>query len=132
MSSGQSGQVMLELINRGLEELGLGGTPDRAELILKYINELERWNRIYGFVKAEGCELVSRHVLDSLSAVETIRGLEQHGSICDLGSGAGFPGIPLAIFLTGSELVLVERAARRAAFLRNTAILLGLKNVRVI
>ena len=123
---------MLKLINRGLEELGLGGTPDRAELILKYINELERWNKIYGFVKAEGSELVSRHVLDSLSAVATIKGLEPHGSICDLGSGAGFPGIPLAIFLTESELVLIERAARRAAFLRNTAILLRLKNVRVI
>jgi len=132
MSSRQSDQVMLKLINRGLEELGLGGTPDRAELILKYINELEHWNRIYGFVKAEGCELVSRHVFDSLSAVATIKGLEQHGSICDLGSGAGFPGIPLAIFLTGSELVLIERATRKAAFLRNTAILLGLKNVRVI
>jgi len=123
---------MLKLIDRGLEGLGLDGKSDRAELILKYINELERWNRIYGFVKAEGCELVSRHVLDSLSAVTTIKGLEQHGSICDLGSGAGFPGIPLAIFLTGSELVLIERAARKAAFLRNTAILLGLKNVRVI
>ncbi len=74
-------QVMLKLINRGLEELGLGGTPDRAELILKYINELERWNRIYGFVKAEGCELVTRHVLDSLSAVATIKDLAHHGSI---------------------------------------------------
>lgn len=132
MSSRQDSQGMVKLINRGLEELGLGGTPDRAELILKYINELERWNRIYGFVKAEGCELVSRHVLDSLSAVATIKSLEHHGSICDLGSGAGFPGIPLAMFLTESELVLIERAARRAAFLRNTAILLGLKNVRVI
>jgi 16S rRNA (guanine527-N7)-methyltransferase len=119
------------LLEAGVRELGLEAPPERIERCARFLGELERWNRAYGFVRATGEDLVRRHFLDSLAGLPAILELARRSRIGDLGSGAGFPGIPLALFLPQAGFTLVERSARRAAFLRGAALLLGLENVTV-
>jgi 16S rRNA (guanine527-N7)-methyltransferase len=124
---------------RGLSILGIPD-PEGAGIKLEgHLNELEKWNARHGLVKASGEELVVRHVLDSLSAWKDIRSLVDErpdraapGTVLDVGSGAGFPGIPLAIVLPRIAFTLLERSSVRAAFLKNCAVLLKLSNVAVL
>jgi 16S rRNA (guanine527-N7)-methyltransferase len=78
---------------------------------------------------------VVRHILDSLAPLEILRGLTSGAGggaeIADVGSGAGLPGIPLAIALPDHNFVLIERKTRRAVFLHNTLAVLGLPNAVV-
>lgn len=113
----------------GLRGLGLEAEGVKAETLTRYIKEIERWNPRYSLV-APGEDLIGRHILDSLSALFPIRRLDP-GRLADVGSGAGLPGIPLAIWLDDVEVVLIERSGRRAGFLRNASAILGLKNVSV-
>jgi 16S rRNA (guanine527-N7)-methyltransferase len=120
-----------ELLARGLVRLGIACTPGQLEALESYRAELERWNRAYGLVKASGEELVVRHFLDSLAGLPLIAGLHPRRTLLDVGSGAGFPGIPLAVFLPDCAVTLLERSSKRAAFLANVVLLLGLRHVRV-
>jgi 16S rRNA (guanine527-N7)-methyltransferase len=121
------------LLRRGLEELGIG-RAETAELLERFLAELARWNVRFGFVKAAPEELVTRHVLDSLAAAAAIGALCAEGlrGVLDAGSGAGFPGIPLAIALPTVRFTLLERSAKKCAFLDNCRALLGLGNVTVL
>jgi 16S rRNA (guanine527-N7)-methyltransferase len=120
-----------ELLKRGLRELGLPASAGQLQQLRVYLQELERWNRVYGFVKAAGRELVVRHLLDSLSGYASLSRIARREQVLDVGSGAGFPGFPLAVFLTDSRFTLLERSAKKAAFLRNVAILTRLQNLSV-
>ncbi|MDR2135345.1 MAG: 16S rRNA (guanine(527)-N(7))-methyltransferase RsmG [Treponema sp.] len=107
-----------------------------SALLERYIAEIERFNPAYGLVKVKNREeLVTRHILDSLAPLGIILSLLEAGGpaaqAADLGSGAGLPGIPLAIALPEFRFTLIERMGRRAGFLRNTAAVLGLENVAV-
>ncbi|TVQ38754.1 MAG: 16S rRNA (guanine(527)-N(7))-methyltransferase RsmG [Spirochaetaceae bacterium] len=98
----------------------------------RYLEELLLWSRRTNLVKFDlPRDLIVRHVLDSLAAAPIIEQLlaedgPQRGRsrVCDVGSGAGFPGIPLALYLPLGEVVLLERSAARAAFLRTVCALL--------
>jgi 16S rRNA (guanine527-N7)-methyltransferase len=147
-------------LRRGLDALGIRRTG-AAELLERFLAELDRWNARFGFVKATADELVAKHVLDSISGAATIGalcaegrgiadpsgGVEPPGAaasrgagrgsarprsgVLDVGSGAGFPGIPLAIALPEVRFTLLERAQKKCAFLENCRALLGLENVTV-
>jgi 16S rRNA (guanine527-N7)-methyltransferase len=150
-----------DILGRGLAALDLPDAERLARLMERYIGELSKWNPRYGLVNASGDELVIKHVLDSLSAWRLIdelcRGGENAGrppdasseggaadagrmsgahlgpgSVLDVGSGAGFPGIPLAAALPRLSFVLLERSTKRCVFMENCAVLLGLPNVRVV
>ncbi len=123
---------VLQLLAEGLQRLGVDCPPARLGALERYRLELERWNGRYGFVKASGRDLVVRHFLDSLAGLPVLAGLSPRRTVLDVGSGAGFPGLPLALFLEDSRVALLERSARKAAFLSNVAALLGLGNVRVL
>ena len=118
------------LLEEGLIKLGL--FQDRAlSLLIRYIEEIELFNPAYGLVKvSDRKELIVKHILDSLAPLSFIRGLPNN-TIADVGSGAGLPGIPLAICMPDAEVTLVERMGRRAGFLRNTIAVLALSNVKV-
>lgn len=127
-----------ELLRQGLERLGIGTascrertTAQAAELLSRHLAELERWNVRFGFVKASGEELAVKHALDSAAAAPLIERLAGTGRVVDVGSGAGFPGIPLAAVLPQARFTLLERGAKKAAFLENCRALLGLANVSV-
>jgi 16S rRNA (guanine527-N7)-methyltransferase len=120
-----------ETLRQGLAILGVSLAGGGEALLERFLAELALWNVTYGFVKAEGRDLVIRHVLDSLSACEALAGLHPRGTVLDVGSGAGFPGIPLAIAFPETAFRLLERSAKRAAFLRNAVAVLALRNVSV-
>jgi 16S rRNA (guanine527-N7)-methyltransferase len=117
-------------------------TPRRDEilsLLTKYIDEIEQYNPTLGLTgTCSREELVVRHILDSLAPLSILlQYLRQYSEqfdarqiqIADVGSGAGLPGIPLAIALHNLRFTLIERMGRRAGFLRNTLAMLNLSNV---
>ncbi len=112
-----------DLLGSSLQGLGLSFDSVQMAQLNAYITELELWNPTYKLVGAQGEELITKHIIDSLSAVPVMQKLlESFGSgakIADLGSGAGLPGIPLAIALKEYRFTLVERMLRRVGFLRN-------------
>jgi 16S rRNA (guanine527-N7)-methyltransferase len=110
----------------------------------RYIAEIELFNPVYGLVSCKNRdELIIRHILDSLSPLGIIirelnrkeneagMGADSASVIADAGSGAGLPGVPLAMTLEDRKFVLIERMERRADFLRNVSALLKLKNVSI-
>jgi 16S rRNA (guanine527-N7)-methyltransferase len=110
----------------------------RREVILSqlagYIAEIELFNPALGLVgTSDRRELLIKHILDSLAPLSTLINCmgQGTGSIADVGSGAGLPGIPLAIVLPHAHITLIERMGRRANFLRNTKAALTLSNVTV-
>lgn len=150
-----------ELLEKGLEALGipesdsvygtagtLRGRSSIIPLVKRYIRELELFNAVFDLVGAETgseqgrADLVVRHILDSLSPWKEIANLasalsssvvpSRAAEVADAGSGAGFPGIPLAIVFPDIRFTLVERMSKRCAFLENCAAILGLKNVIVL
>ncbi|MDR1100363.1 MAG: 16S rRNA (guanine(527)-N(7))-methyltransferase RsmG [Treponema sp.] len=107
-----------------------------ARLLDTYLAEIERFNPAYSLVGArDRQELVVKHILDSLAPLGIMRRLPRRfpppHTIADAGSGAGLPGIPLAMCLPETRVILIERMGRRAGFLRNTLAVLGLSNVTV-
>lgn len=112
-----------ELLTSSFQGLGITFDSGQMAQINAYIAELELWNPTYKLVGAQGEELVTKHIIDCLSAVPVMQGLLQSygpdAHIADLGSGAGLPGIPLAIALPDYRFTLVERMGRRVGFLRN-------------
>lgn len=98
--------------------------------LLKHISEVEAWGRKLGLTKAAGKDLVIKHTLDSLAALPVLQHFNAQ-NILDCGSGAGFPGLCLAVCFSQSSFVLAERLQKRAGFLIAASALMGLKNVTV-
>jgi len=120
------------LLREGLDKLGIEHTAGQLATVARYVDEIERWNPRYKMVRATGRELIVRHVLDSLAALPWLREHAHGRRIADIGSGAGLPGIPLAVFLQDHHFTLVERSARRAGFLRNAVVILELANAEIL
>ncbi|MFP4374951.1 MAG: 16S rRNA (guanine(527)-N(7))-methyltransferase RsmG [Spirochaetaceae bacterium] len=118
-----------------LEALDIDASAGQRDALRRYLGELELWNRKRDLVKAEGAALITRHLADSLAALPIVRRELAHangGTLTDLGSGGGFPGIPLSVFLPETAVVLVERSLGKCAFLRSAAAVAGLGHVRVV
>jgi 16S rRNA (guanine527-N7)-methyltransferase len=123
-----------EVLRAGLERLAVPDPGRVQPLLEKYLDELERWNPRFGLVKfTDRRELVVKHVLDSVAGWQAVRDAVKStgGTVLDVGSGAGFPGIPLAAVLPSVSFTLLERMARRVSFLKTCAVLLGLPLLRV-
>lgn len=97
----------------------------------QYLYEINRVNRLLRVISANDLERIpTRHFLDSL--MPALKGvLPTGGTIVDVGSGGGFPGLPLAIFLPGTRFVLAESNRKKCAFLNHMRRVLGLDNVHV-
>lgn len=115
-------------LDEGLSQLGLAlSAPARLQL-LRYLDLLQKWNRVYNLtaIRQPG-RLVSHHLLDSLAVLPHLTGPR----VIDVGSGAGLPGIPLAVARPDWEVVLVESNHKKGAFLRQALIELELTNAQV-
>ncbi|MHB8911398.1 MAG: 16S rRNA (guanine(527)-N(7))-methyltransferase RsmG [Lysobacter sp.] len=118
-------------LESGLAELALDAAF--AAPLLDYLALLARWNRTYNLtaVRDPG-EMVVKHLLDSLAMHPFVDPLlASGGALADLGTGAGLPGIPLAIVKPGLRVTLVESAGKKARFLREAVRTLGLTEVQV-
>ena len=115
-------------LRAGTTELGLAVSADACERLLDYLELLARWNTAYSLTAVrDPTDMVGRHLLDSLAVAPFVRG----DSLADLGSGAGLPGIPLAILEPARQCVLIDSNGKKARFLREAVRTLGLTNVRV-
>jgi 16S rRNA (guanine527-N7)-methyltransferase len=112
----------------GLAALHLD-VPDAAVAkLLAYVELLHRWNGTYNLSAVrDPAEMVTRHLLDSLAIVPHVHGT----TLADLGTGAGLPGIPLAIVTPQRAVTLVDSNGKKTRFLRAAVRELGLANVRV-
>jgi 16S rRNA (guanine527-N7)-methyltransferase len=118
-------------LDRGLGELQLALGPDARERLLDYMALLVKWNRTYNLTAIrDPLAMVAHHLLDSLAVAPHLP-LGAGGRLADAGSGAGLPGIPLAIARPDWHVALAEANQKKAAFLRQAAIELRLSNVEV-
>lgn len=118
------------LLEEGLEKLPVTVDDTQLERIGRYVRELERWNSRMNLVKATGDTLIVRHILDCVAGVPVIGELPGW-SVLDAGSGAGLPGILLAVFFENRRITLLERSAKRVSFLKNAVAVLELDNCTV-
>ena len=118
-------------LDTGLDALGLPRAL--AVPLLEYLALLLRWNRAYNLTAIrEPGEMVRKHLLDSLAMHASVEAIAARGgSLADLGTGAGLPGIPLAIAKPGLQVTLVESNGKKARFLREAVRTLALGNARV-
>ena len=113
----------------GTTALGFNLTQRTLDQCLEYMELLLRWNRAHNLTAASGPEeIISRHLLDSLSISSLICGTR----ILDIGSGGGFPGIPLALALPNTFWTLLDSRGKRTRFLEEAIARLGLERVEVV
>jgi 16S rRNA (guanine527-N7)-methyltransferase len=115
-------------LKRGLIALGLTLERDIQQRLLDYIALIEKWNRVYNLTAIREPEkMVSRHLLDSLAVAPHLHAKR----LLDVGSGAGLPGIPLALAKPDTHVTLLDSNHKKAAFLNQAVIELKLKNADV-
>jgi len=115
----------------GLAELRLTLPEAARTQLMKYVALLEKWNRTYNLTAIDDpVRMVSHHLLDSLVVLPHLP-MPADASLADAGSGAGLPGIPLAVARPEWRVVLAEASDKKCAFLRQAALELGLRNVEV-
>lgn len=116
------------LLNNGLQEMGLTLPETVQDQLLEYLSLLQKWNQAYNLVgEAPEEVLLARHLLDSLAILPVLKGPR----VLDVGSGAGLPGIPLAIAQPDYQYVLCEPRQKRIAFLQQVITQLGLTHVHL-
>jgi 16S rRNA (guanine527-N7)-methyltransferase len=119
-------------LDRGLGELALALPAGARERLLDYTALLLKWNRTYNLTAIrDPLSMVAHHLLDSLAVVPHLPLAAGRARLADAGSGGGLPGIPLAIARPDWHVVLAEANQKKAAFLRQAAIELGLRNAEV-
>ena len=115
-------------LEEGIAALDLPLSEEAREKLLRYLELIGKWNKVYNLTAVREPErMLSHHVLDSLAVAPHLSG----ESILDVGSGAGLPGIPLALARPRAAVTLLEANHKKSAFLSQAAIELALANVDV-
>lgn len=112
----------------GAARLGVDLQPEQGRLLLRYLDLLYVWNRLAGLTTIPREKALRLHLLDSLAALPSVT----EGPCLDLGTGAGLPGLVLAVAAPRTSFVLVESNRKRCSFLLEAVRVLGLSNVRVL
>ena len=112
----------------GVAQLGLSLPQATQQRLLDYLSLLTKWNQAYNLTAVrDPSEMVNQHLLDCLAVVPYVSAL----TILDVGSGAGLPGVPLALALPNAQVTLLDSNQKKTAFLRQAAIELGLGNATI-
>lgn len=118
-----------EQLKQGVAALGLTLPPATLERLLNYLGLLAKWNKVYNLTAVREPEMmISHHLLDCLAVLPHI----QAKNLLDVGSGAGFPGIPLALAHSDWRLTLLDSSHKKTAFLKQVLIELKLGNATVV
>ena len=115
----------------GIAELGLTLPANAVPQLLAYLAQLHKWNKAYNLSGIrDPKQMLTLHILDSLALIPLIDA--DADTIADVGTGAGLPGIPLAICLPAKRFTLIDSNSKKTRFIFQTAALLGLHNVEVV
>ena len=118
-----------DVLAAGARELGIDLKPEMAESLLKLVDELEQGNAQFNLTAIRDRPgMLRKHVLDSLSVQPYLRG----NRVADVGTGAGFPGLALALVNPQRRFSLIEATAKKARFVEQTATRIGCENVSVV
>ena len=116
-------------LEKGINQLGLEITPSAQHKLMDYLELMLKWNKAYNLTAIRELDsMVIRHLLDSLSIMPYI----DQSPILDVGTGAGLPGIPLAICLPDYQFVLLDSNGKKTRFLTQAKIELDIENIEVI
>lgn len=127
--SAPSSPHLEDRLTHGLTQLGLVLDDRQRGLLVAYLLELERWNRAFNLTAVRApAHMLTRHLLDCLAVLPWLR----RGPVLDLGTGAGLPGVVLAIARPDLEFVLLDSSGKRIRFVRHVCLELGLPNVGVV
>jgi 16S rRNA (guanine527-N7)-methyltransferase len=120
----------------GLDALGLALNGQQVDQLLDYQALIAKWTKVYNLTAVrDPAEMMTHHLLDSLAAVAPLRrrleqaGLEQGAQLLDVGSGAGLPGVVIAICCPSVAVTCVDTVAKKAAFIKQAALALKLSNL---
>jgi 16S rRNA (guanine527-N7)-methyltransferase len=120
-----------DLLKNGLIELGFMPSEVQTDAFMTYLSELKKWNKAYNLTGLkEDKDIIINHFLDSLLYLKALP--EGEIKIADIGSGAGFPGLPIKIIKPEIKMYLIEPSRKKTAFLRHITRELGLEKTEVI
>lgn len=124
----------MEYLKSGAAKLGLQLTSSQLEQFRTYYQELVKWNRRANLTSiTDFREVQIKHFLDSVTVTIALKKPVKAGlSLIDVGSGGGFPGLPVKIVFPNIRLVLLEATGKKAAFLRHITEVLGLEDVEIV
>ncbi len=116
------------LLESGLNELGLSITTNKINALLSFVTLIQKWNKTYNLTAIRNKEdMVILHLLDSLAVLPFLQGPR----VIDIGTGAGLPGIPLALYAPDLEFVLLDSSAKKTRFVQQAVLELELNNIHV-
>lgn len=116
------------LLRDGIAQMGLSVSAAQQQQMVDYLTLLEKWNRTYNLTAIhDSQQMVTRHLLDSLTVVPYIKGQR----IADVGTGAGLPGVVLAILFPQAKFVLLDSSGKKTRFITQAIMALGIDNVAV-
>jgi 16S rRNA (guanine527-N7)-methyltransferase len=115
------------------DRLGLASSPEQLDLLARFLTLLQRWNATYNLTAVrDPQQMLTQHLADCLAVVKPIQRQLNPGAssrLLDVGSGGGLPGAVLAIMLPGLDVTCVDTVGKKAAFVRQAAAELGLRNL---
>lgn len=118
-----------EQLVTGLQVLGLPANAEKIDRLLAFIALIEKWNKAYNLTAIrDRRDMVSLHLLDSLAIIPFLHGRR----IIDIGTGAGLPGIPLAIYAPEKHFALLDSNGKKTRFVQQAVLELRLQNVHVV
>lgn len=121
---------LLSELRAGCGELGISLQQSQYDRLLEYLQLLRKWNQVYNLTAiTQPQKMLSHHLLDSLSLMPSLLNANK---ILDVGSGAGLPGIPLAIAMPDTIWVMLDSNARKTRFIRQAIAHCGLQNAQVV
>lgn len=112
-------------------QLGLSASASQVDALHRYLKLLQRWNATYNLTALRDQDaMLTQHLADCLAVVPALQSRAQAGRLLDVGSGAGFPGVVIAVVLPGWQVTCADAAGKKTAFVRQVAGGLPLPNLR--
>ena len=117
------------ILEKGINDAKLAITTEAQQKLLGYLTLMQKWNKVHNLTAVRDAdEMVTLHLLDSLVVLPFIKA----NNLLDVGSGAGLPGIPLALCLPELQVTVIDSNSKKVSFMRQAKAELGIANLEVL